>query len=296
MWRATTSSVSSAAYSDSMSAIASRARVARVRMVVMRCMLFGVVLSRTSGGGCAAHGGGASARGVLDSVDLLVEPLAGLAAEDGGAERDCERRDQRDEAAGRQGAAVDGQPREVQRVEHVVLRPADRWQCGDDDGDEDPPQPHADALPRAVEAGHAAGDVAAEEVADCQHDEQADPAGEADGLGLRPADLAADLVERERGAGSAEDAGEDRRQAGGRQPSGERRQPREAAELVPLALALRRGLMGPLTGLGTVKLADAGGPVRRGGGASWRHAQRSPSPSASMRSLRTSSETVSSSV
>src|SRR4051794_28950041 len=28
--------------------------------------------------------------GVLDSVDLLVEPLAGLAAEDGGAERDCE--------------------------------------------------------------------------------------------------------------------------------------------------------------------------------------------------------------
>src|SRR3954447_24948581 len=112
--------------------------------------------------------------GVLDSVDLLVEPLAGLAAENGGTERDGERRDQRDEAAGRQGAAVDGQPREVQRVEHVVLRPADRCQCGDDDGDEDPPQPHADALPRAVEAGHPPGDVAAEEVADCQHDEQRD--------------------------------------------------------------------------------------------------------------------------
>src|SRR3954453_13712835 len=49
--------------------------------------------------------------GVLDSVDLLVEPLAGLAAENGGTERDGERREQRDEAAGRQGAAVDGRPR-----------------------------------------------------------------------------------------------------------------------------------------------------------------------------------------
>src|SRR3954449_830337 len=49
--------------------------------------------------------------GVLDSVDLLVEPLAGLAAENGGTERDGERREQRDEAAGRQGAAGDGQPR-----------------------------------------------------------------------------------------------------------------------------------------------------------------------------------------
>ena len=63
--------------------------------------VFGFWFRGARGVGCAANGRGASAR-VLDSVDLLVEALAGLAAEDGGGERDGERRDQRDHAAGRQ--------------------------------------------------------------------------------------------------------------------------------------------------------------------------------------------------
>src|SRR3954469_19801624 len=79
---------------------------------------------------------------------------------------------------------------EVQRVEHVVLRAADGGQRGDSHGDEDAPQPHADALTCAVEARHAPGDVAAEEVSDGEHDEQRDPAGEADGLRLRAVHLA----------------------------------------------------------------------------------------------------------
>src|SRR3954451_24315648 len=94
---------------------------------------------------------------------------------------------------------------EVQRVEHVVLRAADGGQRGDSHGDEDAPQPNADALTRAVEARHAPGDVAAEEVSDGEHDEQRDPAGEADGLRLRAAHLGAGLVERQRGAGGGED-------------------------------------------------------------------------------------------
>src|SRR3954471_1074938 len=80
---------------------------------------------------------------------------------------------------------------EVQRVEHVVLRAADGGQRGDSHGDEDAPQPHADALTCAVEARHAPGDVAAEEVSDGEHDEQRDPAGEADGLRLRAVTLLA---------------------------------------------------------------------------------------------------------
>src|SRR4051794_32950249 len=70
---------------------------------------------------------------------------------------------------GRRGGAGGVQARGA-----VCPPPADRGEGGDDDGDEDPPQPHADALPRPVEAGHPPGDVAAEEVADGQHDEQRD--------------------------------------------------------------------------------------------------------------------------
>src|SRR4051794_6336603 len=233
----------------------------------------------------------------LGPVDLVVEALAGLAAEDRGAERDCERRHEGDEPASGQRPAVDGKPREVQRVEHVVLRAADGRQGGDGDGNEDSPQPDADTLPGAVEARHAPGDVAAEEVADGEHDEQSDAAGQADGLRLRAAHLAADLVERERRASRAEDAGEDRRQAGGRQPAGERRQPGEAAELVLLALTSKRGGRGRLAPAPvTLDVANAGRPVGRRGGSRRRHGYRSPSPSASMRSLRTSSDTSASSV
>src|SRR5690349_299716 len=169
-----------------MTAIAPRTSVARVRMVVVRCMPFSVlVLLGVPSWDAPRRSPRREGRRVasvrpLESVDLRVESLAGLAAEDGGAERDRERRDQRDEAARRQGDAVDGQPREVQRVEHVVLRAADGGQGGDGDGDQDAPQPYADALTAPVEARHAPCDVAAEEVADGEHDEQRNPAGEAD--------------------------------------------------------------------------------------------------------------------
>src|SRR3954447_6036170 len=113
----------------------------------------------------------------LGTVDLVMEALAGLAAEDRGAERDCERRHEGDEPASAERPAVDGKPREVQRVEHVVLRAADGRQGGDGAGDGDAPQPPADTLPGPGEARHAAGDVAAEEVADGEHDEQRDAPG-----------------------------------------------------------------------------------------------------------------------
>src|SRR3954467_9189589 len=88
-----------------------------------------------SGVGCAATVAAHPCFGLVGPVDLVVEPLAGLAAENRGAERDPEGRDQRDQPAGGQRAAVDGKPRKVQRVEHVVLRAADGGQRGDDDGD-----------------------------------------------------------------------------------------------------------------------------------------------------------------
>src|SRR3954454_3823080 len=107
----------------------------------------------------------------LGPVDLVVEALAGLPAEDRGAERDCERRHEGDDPASGQRPAVDGKPREVQRVEHVVLRAADGRQGGDGDGDEDSPQPDADTLPGAVETRPKPGDVAAAEGAEGAHAE-----------------------------------------------------------------------------------------------------------------------------
>src|SRR3954449_11588935 len=94
-----------------------------------------------------------------EAVDALVVALAPLAAEPGEEQGDDDRGRAGDRAAGRQGVVADGDARQVQALEDVVLRSADRGDRGDDDGRDDRPQPDADALTGAVEARHAPRDV-----------------------------------------------------------------------------------------------------------------------------------------
>src|SRR3954454_1193950 len=81
--------------------------------------------------------------------------LADLAAEDREEQRHDDRRRAGDRAAGGARGVADRDPREVKALEDVILRAADRRQSGDDDRGEARPEPHADALARAVEPGHA---------------------------------------------------------------------------------------------------------------------------------------------
>src|SRR3954453_17196086 len=84
-------------------------------------------------------------------VDALVVALADLAADDGEHQRHDDRGRAGDRAAGRERVVADGDAREVQALEDVVLAAADRGETRDDDGREQRPQPDADALAGAVE-------------------------------------------------------------------------------------------------------------------------------------------------
>src|SRR3954454_7122277 len=169
-----------------------------------------------------------------DAVHPAVVALADLAAEDREEQRDEDRRRAGDRAAGRERVVADRDPREVQALEDVVLRAADRGQCRDDDRGEDRPEPHADALARAVEPGHAAGDVAAAEPRDGEDHEQGDAAAEPD---LLRCVRVAGVVRRhaERDAGADQCGGQDRGEADRAEPAEEIAAPLEPAEAVALA-------------------------------------------------------------
>src|SRR4051794_9317060 len=90
------------------------------------------------------------------AVDPVVVALAGLAAQRGGQQAADDDRDQRDDAASGQRPLVDRDARQVEPLEHVVLRAGRHGQHGERDGDQQAEDPDADALARAVEARHAA--------------------------------------------------------------------------------------------------------------------------------------------
>src|SRR3954468_6646795 len=166
-----------------------------------------------------------------EAVHPAVVALADLAAEDREQQRDKDRRRAGDRAAGRERVVADRDPREVQALEDVVLRAADRGQRRDDDGGEDRPEPHAHALARAVEPGHAAGDVAAAEPRDGEDHEQRDAAAEPDLLGrVRVARVVRGQAEGD--AGADERRGQDRGEADRAEPAEEVAAPLEPAEAV----------------------------------------------------------------
>ena len=117
---------------------------------------------------------------------------------------------------------------------------ADRADDGDDDGDHEGPQPHGETLLGAIEARHAAGDVATGVVGDEDHEREQDGADDADGVGaLRGAldGLLGGRVgrESERRAGAGDECREQHAGSDGGEPAEEGRSPLDAAELLLLA-------------------------------------------------------------
>src|SRR3954464_11693342 len=108
------------------------------------------------------------------AVHPAVIPIAQLAAEHRTEQRHQQDGHQRDDAGRRRGALVDRDPRQVQLLQHVVLRSEDGAHAGEHENHDEADQPHGQPLAGAVEAGHPARHVPPGEGGE----EQGDPDGD----------------------------------------------------------------------------------------------------------------------
>src|SRR6185312_16462366 len=116
-------------------------------------------------------------------VDPAVVPHTGEPTQDRPDQGDEQGNDQRDDAAGGEGALVQGDARQdVQAAQDIELAAGDGPDAGQDQRDDDRPDPDGHALADAVEPGHPPGHVAAAEVGDEQDDRQRDATGNAHAL------------------------------------------------------------------------------------------------------------------
>src|SRR4051812_5536038 len=181
---------------------------------------------------CEWRAGGPCSGAEAGPVDLAVVALADRAADQRAEERDEQNGHEGDDPGGGGGALVDRDPRQVQLLQHVVLRTQDRPGGGQDQDDEQADQPHGHALTGTVEPCHAAGHVAAGQVGQEEDDEDGDAAPDAERLRLRGRLIrcvdAPGQPERDPRGGQQRDQQD--RQTVGRQPAEERRPPADPAE------------------------------------------------------------------